>query len=421
MFVRTVNWRSLVSALPRIAVFPALFLALMSGSLTCLAQETVSPEMTFEVSKIDGTAIRVPLNGVSIEGLRPDNGSVVAWDEVNELKTTNRLLGDDATATVVRLRGNGILQVRSLTATEGMVTMTTDLAEITYPLLEIQSIRFANRDGQAEWQSLLQERSTEEDRMLVTTSRGPRVIAGLLDGMDAEAVRIVFEGEERRVTWDKILGIVPAALDKSDEPKFSVQLVDRSVLIADSIQIENGLWQIGWKDRRFSLALEMVVSVSVRSNRVFYLSDLKPVVDEVQTIIAPPAVQRRDANIFGQPITLQLPAADGTSNSSANVRTFTKGWGTRSRGRLVFELPAGFDRLQGWVGIDSSANGQGVCQATILVDGIQVFSQEIQGRQPAVALDVPMGNGRQIELLVEPGPQLDLSDWVNWADIRLLK
>ncbi|MDP1560415.1 MAG: NPCBM/NEW2 domain-containing protein [Pirellulaceae bacterium] len=417
MFVRMVNWRNLVSGLPRIL----LFLAVASASTRCLAQETVSPEIPLEASKIDGTAIRVPLNGVLAEGLRPDNSSVVSWDEINELKTANRLLGDDATATVVQLRGNGVLQVRSLTAAEGMVTMTTDLAEITYPLLEIQSIRFANRDGQAEWQALLQERSTEEDRILVTTSRGPRVIAGLLDGMDAEAVQIEFEGEKRRVTWDKILGIVPAALDKSDEPKFSVQLVDRSVLIADSIQIENDLWQIGWKNQRFSLSLEMVVWVRVRSNRVFYLSDLKPVVDEVQTIIAPPAAQRRDANVFGQPITLQLPASDGASDSAAYVQTFAKGWGTRSRGRLVFELPAGFDRLRGWVGIDSSANGQGICQATILVDGIQVFSQEVQGRQLAVALDVPIGGGRQLELLVEPGPQLDLSDWVNWADVRLLK
>lgn len=239
--------------------------------------------------------------------------------------------------------------------------------------------------------------------------------------MDSEVVRIVFEGEERRVAWDKVLGIVPAAIDRNNEPKFTLSLVDRSVLIADSVQIANGLWQIGWKGQDTIFAPEMLVSLRVRSDRVLFLSDLNPVVDEVQTMIAPPAIQRRDANIFGQPITLRVPASGGSNDSATNFQTFAKGWGTRSRGQLVFEIPPGFQRLRGWVGIDLIANGQGVCQATVLVDGIQVFSQEIHGREAAVALDVSVASGRRLELLVEPGPQLDLSDWVNWADVRLLK
>jgi hypothetical protein len=246
-------------------------------------------------------------------------------------------------------------------------------------------------------------------------------VAGLLEGMDSEAVRIVFEDEERRVTWDKILGIVPAALEESANPKFTVQLVDRSVLIADSIRVENGMWQLAWKGEELSIPADMLVSLRVRSDRVLYLSDLDPVVDEVQTIIAPAAEQRRNANVFGQPLALRLPAPARKDNSVAELQTFLRGWGTRSRGRLVFELPSGFERLRGWVGIDPSANGQGVCQAVVLVDGIQLFSHELSGRQPGVALDIPVTGGRRLELLVEPGPQLDLSDWVNWADIRLQK
>jgi hypothetical protein len=410
------NWRNMVKAF---TVF--VLLIWFAPSAVSGAQETSSPDGMLEVSRINGTKFRIPPTGVSAAGVQPTDGPEISWEEINELTTKNALLGDDPTATVVRLRGNGVLQVRSLTAADGLVSMSTDLAEIRYPLLDIHSIRFAKSEGEAEWQALLQESSTEADRILVTTSRGPRVIAGLLEGMDADAVRIVFEGEERRITWDKVLGVVPAALDKSLEPKFLVQLVDRSVLISDSIQVEDGQWQIGWKDQRSSLAPEMIVSVRVRSNRVFYLSDLNPIVDEVQTMIAPPAVQQRDKNIFSQPLALRMPDSAGSSQSGGITQTFTKGWGTRSRGRLVFELPPGFERLQGWVGIDPSANGQGICQATLLVDGIQVFSQEIQGRQPAVAFDVPIADGRQLELLVEPGPQLDLSDWVNWAEIRLLK
>ncbi len=393
----------------------------IAWSIESLAQESVGPGGLLDVLRIDGTTVKVSEKDVLLDGLRLSDGSQISWEEVHELKTSNRVLGDDPTATVVRLRGNGVLQARSVLASGGVVTITTDLAEIQYPLLDIHSIRLAKAEGQAEWQALVNERSAEEDRLLVSTSRGPRVVAGLLESMDSEAVRIVFEGEERRVTWDKVLGIVPAAIDRNKEPKFMLPLIDRSVLIADSVQFANGLWQIGWKGQNTILAPEMLLSLRVRSDRVLYLSELNPVVDEVQTIIAPPAIQRRDANVFGQPLTLRLPASSGSNDTAANVQTFAKGWGTRSRGQLVFEIPPGFQRLRGWVGIDLTANGQGVCQATVLVDGIQVFSQELHGREPAVALDVSVASGRRLELLVEPGPQLDLSDWVNWADVRLLK
>ena len=395
----------------------------MLGSRTsvCSAQDERQTEPSLTVVRIDGTSVRLSPSDVQADALRLADGTPFSWDEVLEITTANRLLGDDPTATVVRLRGGGVLQARGLSASDGVVTLTTDLADIKYPLLDIQSIRFAKSEGQAEWETLLNERSLEEDRLLVSTSRGPRVVAGLLEGMDAEGVRIVFEGAERRVTWDKILGIIPATLEKGSEPKFTVQLVDRSILIADSIRFADGAWQFGWGSQLCTLAPEFVVSMRVRSDRVLYLSDLNPVVDEVQTMVAPPAVQRRDANVFGQTMTLRLPAAVGAKLATGGVQSFLKGWGTRSRGRLVFDLPPGFERLQGWVGLDTTTNSQGICQATVLLDGIQVFSQELDGRQSAVVLDVSVAGGRRLELLVEPGPQLDLSDWVNWADVRLLK
>lgn len=400
-----------------------------SAKLQAQASDTQEPILN--VARLDGQTDKVPLSAFRETGFHASDGTAVSWDEIDEVNTTQQLLGDDTSAIVVQLRGGGNLQARSLTASDGLVTMTTDLAELKYPLLDIKSVRFPKPEGNAEWLALLAERSTEADRLLVTTSRGLRTVSGLLEGMNEEGVKIVFEDEERSVTWDKILGIIPAELEKSDEPKFMLHMVDRSVLIADSVSVDNRLWSIGWKGEKFSLANEVLVSLRVRSNRVLHLSDLNPVVDEVRTIIAPPANQRRNANIFGQPLSLRLPTADtgnemdtsqpNTAGQGSALRTFTRGWGTRSRGRLVFELPEGFERLRGWVGIDAESKGQGLCQAVVLLDGIQVFSQELSGQQQAIELNVPIAGGRRLELLVEPGAQLDLSDWVNWADVRLQK
>lgn len=177
MVVRIMNWR--IGWRECLGLLVLAFAA--SWSIKSLAQESAGPSGLLEVLRIDGTTVQIAEAGVLPDGLRLPDGSQISWEEVNELKTSNRLLGDDPTATVVRLRGSGILQVRSLSAREGVVTMTTDLAEIKYPLLDIQSIRLAKTEGQTEWQSLVSERSTEEDRLLVSTSRGPRVVAGLLE------------------------------------------------------------------------------------------------------------------------------------------------------------------------------------------------------------------------------------------------
>jgi hypothetical protein len=149
--------------------------------------------------------------------------------------------------------------------------------------------------------------------------------------------------------------------------------------------------------------------------------------DEVQTIIAPTARNRIDANVVGQPLALRLPiappatAATVGTTSDREVRVFSKGWGTRSRSRLVFDLPPDFNRLRGWVGIDNSTQGRGNCLAVVLVDDIQVFSQSLRGDNVAVPLDIAIQGGRRLELRVETGEELDLADWVNWADLRLLK
>ncbi|MBL8855413.1 MAG: hypothetical protein JNK57_15710, partial [Planctomycetaceae bacterium] len=132
------NWRNMVKAF---TVF--VLLIWFAPSAVSGAQETSSPDGMLEVSRINGTKFRIPPTGVSAAGVQPTDGPEISWEEINELTTKNALLGDDPTATVVRLRGNGVLQVRSLTAADGLVSMSTDLAEIRYPLLDIHSIRFA--------------------------------------------------------------------------------------------------------------------------------------------------------------------------------------------------------------------------------------------------------------------------------------
>jgi hypothetical protein len=379
-----------------------------------------SSETRVDVVMLDGSVRVGQLQSITgAAGLDSVDGRVVPLDDIRELRTPQRLLGDDPTTITVMLRGQGVLHARSLSVKEGVATIETDLAQLTYALLDIRGIRLPNQEGEAEWQTMLAEPSQEEDRLLVTTSRGPRIVAGLIESIDPAGVQIVFEDASRRVTMDKILAIAPAVLGDSAEPKFQIRLVDRSVLVADDIEYQDQKWTFRRNAHLLSFPSELVVSFRVRSDRVFELSELTPVIDTVQTIIAPDAVNRRDTSVMGSPLTLLMPkeAAIG----GGGPRVFAKGWGVRARSRVVFEIPAGFRELRGWVGIDTATNGQGTCQAVVLIDGIQVGSWSLEGSGTAQEISLPVNGGRRLELLVEPGPQLDLSDWVNWADLQLIK
>jgi len=414
---------SLLAASLAIGVLSATDSRLLGQEETAAAapDRSQQSETRVVVTKIDGAQVTIPADRLGADGLRLADGAVLSWDEVREIQTGNRLLGDDPDAITVRLRDQGVTYARQVTLSDGVVALATDLSDIRYPLGDVRSIRYPAPEGEAEWAALLREPSGEVDRLLVTTSRGPRVVAGLLEAIDADGVQLYFEDASRRVAQDKILGIVPAALAETAAPKFLVRVVDRSVLIADSLAVADGNWQIGWRGQVQPFPHETIVSVRVRSDRVLYVSDLTPVLDEVQTIVAPSAKNRVDTNVAGLPMALRLPPSPNANSGDRDVRTFSKGWGTRSRSRLAFDLPPDFNRLNGWVGIDTSTQGRGNCQAIVLLDDIQIFSQTITGDAAAVPLDVAVQGGRRLELRVETGEELDLADWVNWADLRLLK
>jgi hypothetical protein len=411
-------WRGAVPNLTKGCWAFAVYLASATLPLVAWAQEL--PDSSVEVVMIDGSVRRVQLRSIGPEfGLEAVDGQKIPVDDIRELRTNQPQLGDDPTTLTVLLRGDGVLYARSITSRDGLLTIATDLAELKYALLDIQGIRLPTNEGEAEWQAMLREPSKEEDRLLVSTSRGPRVVSGLIEAIDPQGVQIVFEDAERRVTMDKILAMVPAVLDESAEPKFQIRLVDRSVMVADAIEYRDEKWAFRRRQETTEFPRELVASLRVRSDRVLYLSDLSPVIDEVQTVIAPPASNRRDTSVMGSPLVLVVPSEAGPA--SGVPRVFAKGWGVRSRSRLVFEIPAGYNQLRGWVGIDTATAGQGSCEAFVFVDGIQVGSWPLDGRQVAREVLIPFNGGRRLELLVEPGPQLDLSDWVNWADLRLIK
>jgi len=405
-------------------IFKALLLTLVMvgsqslGSFPGSAGRSLVWSQQVSAIQLDGTKEQFTIQSIAEKGaITKNDNSTISLDEFRELRTQSSLLGDDPTTTIVNLRKGGVLNVREITMTDGRLRFATDLADILYPITDVASIIYQRVTAEAELKTMLEQPSSETDRLLVSTSKGPRTVSGLVEAISKTEVTIYYEDQSRNVSLDRVIAIVPAKLESSQPVKYLVTTIDRSRMIADSLTADQGKWTIGWGKQKTTLPMEQVYWVEIKSDRVLYVSDLEAELDQLETILAPKQVNQRDKSVVGTSLKLRITA----TTDEVAIREFSKGLGTHARSRMIFNLPPEFTKLSGYVGIDEATDGHGDCRCSILLDGIQVFSADLKGGQPAVAFNLELQSAAKLELLVEPGPLLDLSDWVDWADIRLLK
>ncbi len=374
---------------------------------------------SWTLTGLDGSTTTAEVKSIDEGKISAGDESQWNLDEYRKLKTPHALLGADPSTTEVRLVHGGVVFSREIKLESGKVHLETDVCELDYDIFDVRCVLFQKGEGEAELDKLLENPSSETDQLLVTTSQGPRTVSGLIESINQESVAIDYRGEVRNISRDKIIALLPARLDSGRKLLGQLTTIDRSRLLVEQISFVDGKWTVDWGDNKVELSNEYVAELSIRSDRQIYLSDLEPIRNEVQTMLAPRRSTQLDLNTFGQPITLHLPPQE--EGEVSVVKEFSKGLGTQSRSQLSFVIPDGCIRLTGWVGIDAAAKPHGNCVCSVLVDGIQVFSANVTGADNAVAIDLPLENAREIQLLVEPGKQMDLSDWVDLADIRFLK
>lgn len=100
---------------------------------------------------------------------------------------------------------------------------------------------------------------------------------------------------------------------------------------------------------------------------------------------------------------------------------YTHGLELSSRTRLVFRLPGEFRTFKTVLGIDDSVRPAGNAEVTIFADERVLFHEEIRGTDEPKALELDVSDARRLTILVDYGKNLDVSDYVAFADAQLLK
>jgi hypothetical protein len=57
----------------------------------------------------------------------------------------------------------------------------------------------------------------------------------------------------------------------------------------------------------------------------------------------------------------------------------------------------------------------------VIGDGKELFSQSVSGRERGIPLDVDITNVRKLTILVDYGEDLDVGDYLDICDARIVK
>jgi hypothetical protein len=366
------------------------------AKLTLLDGQTVeSKSLALDAGKLSGDGVPA---GLALDDLRrielsPDQPEV------------------EKSPVLTELRGGGRLMGKNVTIADDKCRLEWSLAEpIALPIDVVRGLWMGGEAKSPEFEKALAAPAADADRIFFTADGKSDSISGLIAVLSTEQLTFQLEGAERTLPRAQFTGLVLAQPQtEAEATRCTVHLRDGSRLAGDLVAIAGAKATLALPGGgQVEFPWTAALSVDVRSARVAYLSDLKPVEVEESTLLTLPRPWQRDKGVMARPLTL-------------GQQVYAKGIGVHARSSLTFASDRKYDVLAAVIGIDAQGGGKGDCVFSVLGDGQSIFTQRVKGNDPPQAVKLDISQYAQITLLVEPGEGLDLGDHANWCDVRMIK
>ncbi len=367
-----------------------------------------------KVELIDGSSIEVQITGID------SNGDLLTQNTARRLSLADLVSIETATAEAVLDKSQS-----RLIFVDGGETLANNF------VLDGDAVAFANsivqspvsmelvraiiwKNDNAVDQAMVKDLS-DKDQVVVVNEGQTSTLEGVLEGISAEKIQLNFEGKSRSINRDKVLAVVFANLAgvPSTETGLTAVFANGSRLNGSLQEWQNGNLTFKLRQKTVSVPAQNLARLEIRSDRLRFVSDIESLVSESKPIFAPARSWQRNLSVEGNPLTLQM--------EGGKRQTFRRGIGVSAYNKLTVSNTGKFEKLLGWVGVDAETEGRGNCRVLVRGDGITLFDRQILGNAAAIGLDLDIGGVEQIELIVEPGEQFDLSDHLDWANLRMTK
>ncbi len=287
------------------------------------------------------------------------------------------------------------------------------LDHVSLPQLDIATIRFADRVTSVDDQWIkLTEKDRKSDLLVIRKEEVLDFLDGVFVELTEKSVKFLIDGEEVSIKREKVFGLLFAPRQGvSKAPTVRVELANGDVVMAASLTGSDG----GLKARLVSkvevpLPLEQIKSIDLSQGKLKYLSQMEPREVKYTPYFDTTWEYRRDTNMDGGPLRL-------------GNKIYPRGLCVHSKTQLKYRLGGEYRRLQAVIGIDHlvASNGYADCRLVIQGDGKTLFETDVKGKDAPQPIDLDVAGIVSLDVLVDFGGNLDISDHLDLADAKLVK
>lgn len=388
---------------------------LLLASLSSLAAGALA-QPSLQITSLDGVPVSGKLIRVTPEiAVLSDSGErSFAWDEVLEVRPTDAPAAAPSPRTdplCVELADGSLLRARITAASADQVTLRVrDNLECAVALNAIRVITSTTPPefARAALERFSAEAGSEQDALLAIGEGKVHLLDGSLRAVGVERVTFRWKGQDRQARWENVVAVrqVRAATRSADQ---FLRLRDGDVLggrvigaSADGVLLRSSI--LG----EVAAPWSAIERIECRSDRMVYLSDLKAIQYDFDALFTQRWEPAMDRGLDGGPIVLA-------------GRRFQKGVSMRSRSSLAYRIDGAAAQFVATVGVLDETNGRGDCVAAIVGDGRVRWTRRIRGGEAPAEASVDVRGVQLLELIVEWGADLDISDHVGWGNARLIR
>ncbi|MEI8195258.1 MAG: NPCBM/NEW2 domain-containing protein [Phycisphaerae bacterium] len=306
------------------------------------------------------------------------------------------------------LRSGDVLRGEPLTIiTQGAGSLTFKTSEL--PLLEIPLKNIASlaaTDAKATNANTL----SDKDELRFRTGD---TLQGMLVGLDDGKISMQSDLGSTEVKLENVdLLTFGGATPARSIPTLSARL---SFVSGSTLTTRNFSWTLGkitFTDpagQERNCTADQLVSIRVLGGRIVWLTELDVAKEEQTSLFGTRWPLQVNRNVIGGPLLL------------AGTR-FDRGLGVHTRSVLTYNLDGSFTNFTLRCGLDDSAAPHGQANLSIALDGKVLWeAKAMKAGQISPALNLPITDGRTLELRAAPADKLDVLGRVNWVDVVLVR
>ena len=258
------------------------------------------------------------------------------------------------------------------------------------------------------------ESDTEDSAYVLTKDGNVHRVTGEVVGMNDKSLLFQYEGQEREINLDRVVGLV--LQKRRFKIKLNLALQSLVSLIGNSqftgeVTLNKGstaLIKMSWGDQ-LSLSNAYLASIKTVNARSVPLTGIVP--DSVTQV-----------PFFNQVYPYRIDKSFSGLPLKIGDKVFRKGLCVHSKTVLVYSLEKNFERFQTSLGLQEGSGHLGNVDVKIVADGKTLYDKQgftIGTKQKPLSLDVT--GCQMLTLIVNFGKGQDVGDRFVWGDPKLVR